>query len=686
MLKKHRRDTVMIMHADVFPYQHTSISTLLQQTNKAPAADRGRCHVTGRRWTRCYENAKHNMSRPEPYSTPSDDDRVCLWHFDTDLLVFHMPDVPHPELLSFLPSASPPLSHGPGATAATAAAAAAAAAAAVSAATGGVKVGKGENGGGLEGRQRPVPAGWDGDGQEGSGEEAERGGSGFGEDKREVGGGEGGRVTGGRGTEDGPWQEVSNYWLPETIDGYFRHRQEKAVGLDPGVNMGGEREGGGEAYDVPSLGRAHMYVNKTDFSSTESMELDAGGLSYLWLRRYQKFSSAGPSCMSQFVPDSPLIFPYQLPWPDATASQLEAAVGGGGGGGGWGPHNYSLVALERARALLSREAAEMGKGQGGGWGAGEGYGDAFYRRFGDGGKREAFMECFRNVAVRDRLNKDPNVVERAAQGGCCAAGLGCQFHVFFDRPRLVRSGVMSMYHGHPATRHHVYDAHLPGGGGSDCGGGEGGSAHACGNEDRSTRRTRGVRGGHNGGGGGGKGEGGGRGGEGNVPIDVQEGEEWGREGAGGGGAGLRVCWLPVVHNIATYLCSPEDGEGEGRARGVWEGLLAHKLMRDGDVRSIQEVCRQMRKNLAVGREESSIPISARGFAGFIHNRCGAGQCHCLGHAQACVREAEMDSARRNSAEQSFVFAVLQHLYGSECIDCHVREHLLRHGFVFRNVL
>ena len=38
------------------------------------------------------------------------------------------------------------------------------------------------------------------------------------------------------------------------------------------------------------------------------------------------------------------------------------------------------------------------------------------------------------------------------------------------------------------------------------------------------------------------------------------------------------------------------------------------------------------------------------------------------------------------AEQSFVFALMQHLYGSECVDCDVRDHLLRHGFVFRNVL
>jgi hypothetical protein len=134
------------------------------------------------------------------------------------------------------------------------------------------------------------------------------------------------------------------------------------------------------------------------------------------------------------------------------------------------------------------------------------------------------------------------------------------------------------------------------------------------------------------------------------------------------------------------LCIPEDGEGEVGERERWEGLVAHKLMREGGVRSIQEACWQMRKNLAVGREEAIIPISARGFAGFIHNRCGAGQCHCLGHAQACVRETDMDSAYRLNAEQNFVFAVLQHLYGSECIDCHVREHLLRRGFVFRNVL
>ncbi len=35
--------------------------------------------------------------------------------------------------------------------------------------------------------------------------------------------------------------------------------------------------------------------------------------------------------------------------------------------------------------------------------------------------------------------------------------------------------------------------------------------------------------------------------------------------------------------------------------------------------------------------------------------------------------------------QDFTYALLQHLYGPECVDCDVRSDLLEHGFVFRSL-
>ena len=78
VLRRHRRDTVMILHPDVFPYEHVSVRELLLPRRCArPSAGRGgrggggmegdgwqgqevggdegdRCAVAGRRWTRCY--------------------------------------------------------------------------------------------------------------------------------------------------------------------------------------------------------------------------------------------------------------------------------------------------------------------------------------------------------------------------------------------------------------------------------------------------------------------------------------------------------------------------------------------------------------------------------------------------------------------------------------------------------
>ena len=101
VLRKHRRDTVLILHADVFPVQRLSLADLLRDEG----APDGKCHVTGRRWTRCYSTAP---DRPSPSGAgaegsthgngdeawagrrdgstaadSADDGRVCMWHFDT---------------------------------------------------------------------------------------------------------------------------------------------------------------------------------------------------------------------------------------------------------------------------------------------------------------------------------------------------------------------------------------------------------------------------------------------------------------------------------------------------------------------------------------------------------------------------------------------------------------------------
>ena len=48
-------------------------------------------------------------------------------------------------------------------------------------------------------------------------------------------------------------------------------------------------------------------------------------------------------------------------------------------------------------------------------------------------------------------------------------------------------------------------------------------------------------------------------------------------------------------------------------------------------------------------------------------------------------QAESDAAQAQIARQDFTFGVLQLLYGDECIDCAVREELLRHGLLLRSL-
>jgi hypothetical protein len=55
-------------------------------------------------------------------------------------------------------------------------------------------------------------------------------------------------------------------------------------------------EGGGVekvGYDVMAIGRSHVSRSALDNSTVETLELDTGGLSYFWLRRFQTSSNAG---------------------------------------------------------------------------------------------------------------------------------------------------------------------------------------------------------------------------------------------------------------------------------------------------------------------------------------------------------------------------------------------------------
>ena len=209
--------------------------------------------------------------------------------------------------------------------------------------------------------------------------------------------------------------------------------------------------------------------------------------------------------------------------------------------------------------------------------------------------------------VRQRFQgaarNNDHLLSTVSESGACAAGLGCQYHVFFDRPRLVRSGVLSMYRGHPATLH--------------------------------GQRARRV--GH-------PAKGGSRGHDRN-----QSGAEWTQSGGTGKGdaaeeGGVRVCWLPNVFNVATLRCASGDdegGEGEGRAggerqRGGWDGLLAAALAQHERAAALEErVCRIMGDLRGSG--DADRYVSLQGVGGFIHNRCGAGLCHCIGR-RGCVRE------------------------------------------------
>ena len=96
ILRKHLQDVVMILHADVFPFQQVSISALLRNGGASTPSS---CPVVGRRWTRCYaggvasggagcasDSGDAEAADPQPAAgdrRDAEDERVCMWHFDT---------------------------------------------------------------------------------------------------------------------------------------------------------------------------------------------------------------------------------------------------------------------------------------------------------------------------------------------------------------------------------------------------------------------------------------------------------------------------------------------------------------------------------------------------------------------------------------------------------------------------
>ena len=629
-----------------------------------------------------------------------------MWHFDTDFLLFHMPDIPEPELLTFLPSSSPAFPQ-------SAAAKARGSAAADKAADG---HGHDEN------KTCGAGGGTDGNAHDGSrtltaGERRQQRAEGLRRD-RDVGDEEQ------RGAV-ADLRRLRESLLPQTIDAFFSAVESKQKGLDPPVcspSAASVAEGGGVAgsvgscgqeaqteeaegragriggedrYDVPSHGRSHCFVDVDSDARAEMLELDAGGLSYLWLRRHQTASNDGPSRMADSISDGPLLSLYQLPWPGVTATPAvaDAFFTGDGGGstrrggdmghvelatGGLHPHNYTLAALDRARFISAARLRTARKRDAGG-----GSGNAFGTRdVGQGPSDRAAGPLDRgpsaqyshDEALVQAMLRDEDVpyesLSRHARSGACAVGLGCDFHVFFDRPRLLRSGVMHMYVGHPASDMlwHREDSNFTRDSNRDTG-----RRWDRSQETGSSRPASEP----------------GRGPEGKSQNDKE----------------VLVCWLKNVIDIATYACgsldyASEDGVGGGAkaGEGSWGGLLGATLAesaKTGRTESDQlshakarllSLCREMSEiKQLVDHGIPDVSFRVSGMEGFIHDRCGAGLCHCQGRA-SCVRENEVDSMRGVRARQDFTFVLLQILYGEECVDCDVRAYLLERGLVFRSYL
>ena len=104
----------------------------------------------------------------------------------------------------------------------------------------------------------------------------------------------------GSGPEAGEREASRQVYAPESASDVYReglvaaHRKWQ-VRFEGGV-AGKAGEVGGVArvgYDVMAIGRSHVSRSALDNSTVETLELDTGGLSYFWLRRFQTSSNAG---------------------------------------------------------------------------------------------------------------------------------------------------------------------------------------------------------------------------------------------------------------------------------------------------------------------------------------------------------------------------------------------------------
>ena len=147
-------------------------------------------------------------------------------------------------------------------------------------------------------------------------------------------------------------------------------------------------------------------------------------------------------------------------------------------------------------------------------------------------------------------------------------------------------------------------------------------------------------------------------------LEWKDGEEGHEEVEGAGSEGVRVCWLPNTWEIDTYRCpaaenhSEGDGEGAGEG-GEWAGMLADILQKDRRARAVgARICHLMRGEWDGPGDDRVASMSLQGVGAFIHNRCGAGLCHCIGR-RGCVREVSGEAEGSSAAAAELTWAPLR---------------------------
>jgi len=126
--------------------------------------------------------------------------------------------------------------------------------------------------------------------------------------------------------------------------------------------------------------------------------------------------------------------------------------------------------------------------------------------------------------------------------------------------------------------------------------------------------------------------------------------------------GRRVCWLRNTGRKFNHTCKSLLESGMRLSRGL------------------RDFCEEMRRE---GEEEEEVNFGVNTISSFIHNRCGSGWCHCEGYGRACMSESHASEANYLNMLSEFVYVVLQSVYGSECVDCAVRDEVGKFGFEFR---